>query len=67
MVLNAIRNATFKNPFALWGLGLGFAGPLLVLVVPPIRDATGFVSPTDPPTGYPLPKRERRPTSGYED
>ncbi|KAJ1664645.1 hypothetical protein EV178_003889 [Coemansia sp. RSA 1646] len=67
MVLNALRDATFKNPFAIWGLGLGFLGPLLVVVVPPIRDATGFVSPKAIPQHYPLPQRERRPTQGYED
>ncbi|KAJ2620466.1 n19m, NADH-ubiquinone oxidoreductase 9.5 kDa subunit [Coemansia spiralis] len=66
-MISAIRNATFKNPFATWGLALGFGGPLLVLVVPPIRYALGYVPPAPLPESYPLPQRARRPTFGYED
>ncbi|KAJ2845250.1 hypothetical protein GGI22_006616, partial [Coemansia erecta] len=62
MVFNAIRTATFSNPFITWGLGLGFLGPLLIIVVPPIRDATGFVAPKAIPQHYPLPRRERHAT-----
>ncbi|PIA17745.1 hypothetical protein COEREDRAFT_7331 [Coemansia reversa NRRL 1564] len=67
MIFNAIRKATFEQPFAVWGLALGFAGPALVLIVPPIRDYMGFVAPMSIPESYPLPNRPRRPTIGYED
>ncbi|KAI8321255.1 hypothetical protein GQ54DRAFT_334192 [Martensiomyces pterosporus] len=67
MFVNAIRKATFEYPFAVWGLGLGFAGPLLVLTVPPVRKALGFVAPKAVPESYPLPKRARRATPGFED
>ncbi|KAJ2372608.1 hypothetical protein IW150_004034 [Coemansia sp. RSA 2607] len=67
MIVNAIRKATFEHPFAVWGLALGFTGPLLVLTVPPIRDAMGYQAPNAIPESYPLPKRARRPTTGFED
>ncbi|KAI9480188.1 hypothetical protein BX667DRAFT_513981 [Coemansia mojavensis] len=67
MIVNLLRKATFSQPFAVWGLGLGFAGPLLVLVVPPIQKSLGYVAPAAVPQSYPLPQRERRPTHGYED
>ncbi|KAI7820727.1 hypothetical protein BX661DRAFT_69666 [Kickxella alabastrina] len=46
MVFNAIRKATFDQPFAVWGLALGFTGPLLMLTVPPLRQKLGYQAPT---------------------
>ncbi|KAJ2701444.1 n19m, NADH-ubiquinone oxidoreductase 9.5 kDa subunit [Coemansia sp. IMI 209128] len=67
MIVNAIRKATFEHPFAVWGLALGFTGPILVLAAAPIRRAVGFVAPMAIPESYPLPNRPRRATPGFED
>ncbi|KAJ2315592.1 n19m, NADH-ubiquinone oxidoreductase 9.5 kDa subunit [Coemansia sp. RSA 2705] len=67
MVWNALRKATFSQPFAVWGLALGFTGPFLVLTVPPIRRSLGFEAPYAVPESYPLPNRPRRATQGFED
>ncbi|KAJ2723927.1 n19m, NADH-ubiquinone oxidoreductase 9.5 kDa subunit [Coemansia sp. Benny D115] len=67
MIVNALRKATFEYPFAVWGLALGFTGPLLVLTVPPLRKAVGYKAPMAVPESYPLPNRARRPTVGFED
>ncbi|KAI7818190.1 hypothetical protein BX661DRAFT_191917 [Kickxella alabastrina] len=67
MVFNAIRKATFDQPFAVWGLALGFTGPLLMLTVPPLRQKLGYQAPNAIPENYPLPNRARRATSGFED
>lgn len=53
MIFQSLRKITFENPFAVWGLGLGFGGPLLVLVVPPIRRALGYKAPKAIPEKYP--------------
>ncbi|KAJ2177162.1 hypothetical protein GGF45_003386, partial [Coemansia sp. RSA 551] len=53
MILNAFRKATYEYPFAVWGMGLGLTGPLLVLIVPPIRRYMGYVPPYAVPNSYP--------------
>ncbi|KAJ1856314.1 n19m, NADH-ubiquinone oxidoreductase 9.5 kDa subunit [Coemansia sp. RSA 720] len=67
MIVNAFRKATYEYPFAVWGMALGLTGPLLVLIVPPIRRYMGYVPPYAVPNSYPLPRRARRVTEGFED
>ncbi|KAJ2716880.1 n19m, NADH-ubiquinone oxidoreductase 9.5 kDa subunit [Coemansia spiralis] len=66
-LLNSLRKATYEYPFAVWGVALGVSGPLLVLIGTPIREALGYKGHLAYPEAYPLPKRARRPTVGFED
>ncbi|KAJ2779503.1 n19m, NADH-ubiquinone oxidoreductase 9.5 kDa subunit [Coemansia javaensis] len=66
-IISAVRKAAFEHPFAVWGLALGFAGPILVVTVPPVMRRFGYNGHKAIPQSYPLPNRARRPTHGFED
>ncbi|KAG9301947.1 hypothetical protein G9A89_020991 [Geosiphon pyriformis] len=61
------RQFAHEKPTYFWSLLVGTAGPLAVLIVPPIQKRIGHVRPERPPITYPMPQRPRRPTYGYED
>ncbi|EJD05398.1 uncharacterized protein FOMMEDRAFT_79757 [Fomitiporia mediterranea MF3/22] len=62
-----LQRQAHENPVILWSCVFGLAGPVLAVAVPPIRKSLGWKPTPEIPTSYPLPKRPRRPVSGYED
>ncbi|WVR04369.1 hypothetical protein IAU60_001371 [Kwoniella sp. DSM 27419] len=56
-----------ESPVIFWSLAIGFAGPAMVLVVPPVRKAFGYKQAERIPTTFPVPNRPRQAVSGYED
>ncbi|WWC59125.1 uncharacterized protein I303_101673 [Kwoniella dejecticola CBS 10117] len=56
-----------ESPVIFWSLAIGFAGPIMVLTVPPIRKSFGYKQAERIPTTFPVPNRPRRAVSGYED
>ncbi|WVN88719.1 uncharacterized protein L203_103932 [Cryptococcus depauperatus CBS 7841] len=57
-----------ESPVIFWSLLLGFAGPVMVMTVPPIRRRWfGYKTPEPIPSTYPVPDRPRRKVTGYED
>ncbi|RHZ56361.1 hypothetical protein Glove_402g35 [Diversispora epigaea] len=66
--LSTLRYLAAEYPVYVWSIGLGALGPLMVLIVPPIRKHYfGYKKIPLPPITYPLPKRPRNPPAGYED
>ncbi|KAG9117713.1 hypothetical protein FRC07_007320 [Ceratobasidium sp. 392] len=66
--LRYLRHQAHENPTIVWSLAVGAAGPLAVVVVPPIRKRVfGWVPDEKIPTTYPLPQRTRAAVSGYDD
>ncbi|KAK9900083.1 hypothetical protein P389DRAFT_165224 [Cystobasidium minutum MCA 4210] len=63
-----VQRQAHENPVITYAIAVGAAGPLAVLIVPPVRRSLGYVSPPRPPTTFPLPRRERDANlSGYDD
>ncbi|KAG0056862.1 hypothetical protein BGZ83_003156 [Gryganskiella cystojenkinii] len=67
MVFAYIRRQAHESPYIFTSFVVAAIGPALVVAVPPIRKAQGYVSPARIPETYPLPQRARTPPSGYED
>ncbi|KZO91937.1 hypothetical protein CALVIDRAFT_488242, partial [Calocera viscosa TUFC12733] len=61
------QRTAHESPVYFYSLLLGSMGPVLLITVPPIRRRMGIVKPEEPPRTFPLPKRPRRPTVGFED
>ncbi|KAF8509877.1 hypothetical protein BU17DRAFT_55867 [Hysterangium stoloniferum] len=61
------RELAHDKPVIFWSLCMGLLSPVLLIGVPPIRAKMGYVSPAEVPMSYPVPKRQRRPVTGYED
>ncbi|KAJ7104142.1 hypothetical protein B0H15DRAFT_766306, partial [Mycena belliarum] len=56
-----------ENPVLFYSCVIGGIGPVMLLVVPPIRARLGY-KPAEPiPLSYPVPNRRRRQVHGYED
>ncbi|RXW25547.1 hypothetical protein EST38_g316 [Candolleomyces aberdarensis] len=62
-----LQRQAHENPVIFYSCVIGGIGPVLALVVPPIREHFGYVPPPTIPNGYPVPNRPRRPVQGYED
>ncbi|MBW0546533.1 hypothetical protein O181_086248 [Austropuccinia psidii MF-1] len=73
-----LQHQAHENPAIFWSLAIGFAGPVLLAVVPPVRrNYFGYVPPEQIPMSYPLckdalmflvPQRPRdKNLSGYDD
>ncbi|KAK7696404.1 hypothetical protein QCA50_001060 [Cerrena zonata] len=62
-----LQKQAHEQPVIFYSCVIGFAGPIMVITVPPIRKRFGW-KPAEPiPTTYPIPNRPRRPLQGYED
>ncbi|KZT55573.1 hypothetical protein CALCODRAFT_484667 [Calocera cornea HHB12733] len=61
-----IQRSAHEKPVYFWSCIIGAAGPIMLIVVPPIRRKY-YVKPEDPPFTYPIPQRARKPTVGFED
>ncbi|KAG8763615.1 hypothetical protein FRC11_000225 [Ceratobasidium sp. 423] len=61
------RRQAHENPTIVWSIAIGAAGPLAVIVVPPVRRRFGWVPDERIPTSYPLPNRQRTSVTGYDD
>ncbi|KAG5518026.1 hypothetical protein PMAC_003210 [Pneumocystis sp. 'macacae'] len=67
---NSIKYAKWaaqERPHLFYSFCLGSLGPIIFLIVPPIRKRLGYVSPEPIPKTYPLPKRKRETLEGYDD
>ncbi|WFD36804.1 n19m, NADH-ubiquinone oxidoreductase 9.5 kDa subunit [Malassezia cuniculi] len=64
---NYLRYAIHDQPVIFWAIVIGVSGPAMVVTVPRIRANFGWVPPEPIPITYPLPNRERKPVSGYDD
>ncbi|KAJ2917383.1 hypothetical protein MD484_g2964, partial [Candolleomyces efflorescens] len=62
-----LQRQAHENPVIFYSCVIGGIGPVIALVVPPIRERFGYVPPPPIPNGYPVPNRARRPVQGYED
>ncbi|KAF8752872.1 Nuclear/nucleolar GTPase 2 [Rhizoctonia solani] len=62
-----LRHQAHENPTIVWSIAIGAAGPLAVVVVPPVRRRFGWVPDERIPTSYPLPNRARSTVTGYDD
>ncbi|CAD6582540.1 MAG: hypothetical protein CYPHOPRED_002059 [Cyphobasidiales sp. Tagirdzhanova-0007] len=64
-----MQRQAHENPAIFYSILVGAAGPIAVIVVPPIRKTYfGWTPPPRPPTTYPLPNRKRDSNlSGYDD
>ncbi|KZT65713.1 hypothetical protein DAEQUDRAFT_814109 [Daedalea quercina L-15889] len=62
-----LQRQAHEQPVIFYSCVLGLIGPVMLVTVPPIREAFGYKSPERVPTTYPLPNRPRRPVQGYED
>ncbi|KAL1740201.1 putative NADH-ubiquinone oxidoreductase 9.5 kDa subunit [Schizophyllum fasciatum] len=58
--VRAMQYYAHEKPALFYALAIGAAGPALIITVPPLRKAYGYVPPELPPTSYPLPSRPRR-------
>ncbi|KAJ9095277.1 hypothetical protein QFC21_005643 [Naganishia friedmannii] len=56
-----------EQPVIFYSLAIGSVGPLMALVVPPIRKSMGWRPAERVPTTYPVPNRPRKAVVGYED
>ncbi|WVQ82173.1 hypothetical protein IAT38_004301 [Cryptococcus sp. DSM 104549] len=67
-VYRSLQRFAHEKPIIMWSLIVGFSGPLMVLVVPPVRKSLfGYKIPEPIPKTYPLPNRPREAVTGYED
>ncbi|KAG7089594.1 hypothetical protein E1B28_011261 [Marasmius oreades] len=64
---NFMFRMAHEKPAIFYSCVVGAIGPVLVAVVPPIRESFGYLPAEMPPTTYPLPKLPRRPVTGYDD
>ncbi|KAF5342500.1 hypothetical protein D9611_001528 [Ephemerocybe angulata] len=62
-----LQRQAHENPVLFYSCIIGAVGPVLALVVPPVRAHFGYVPPPPLPMGYPVPNRARRAVTGYED
>ncbi|TFK51234.1 hypothetical protein OE88DRAFT_1659080 [Heliocybe sulcata] len=62
-----LQRQAHENPVIFFSCVLGAIGPVMLVVVPPIRAKLGYVAPPQIPISYPIPNRPRRPVEGYED
>jgi len=66
-IFRTFQRLAHEQPVYFYATALGLLGPVMLIVVPPIRRKMGYVKPEPAPYSYPLPQRPRRPTTGYED
>ncbi|CCJ31560.1 unnamed protein product [Pneumocystis jirovecii] len=62
-----VKWAAEERPHLFYSFCLGSLGPIIFLIVPPIRKSLGYVPPEPIPKTYPLPKRKRETLKGYDD
>ncbi|KAF9066624.1 hypothetical protein BDP27DRAFT_1227132 [Rhodocollybia butyracea] len=62
---NFMYRTAHEKPAIFYSVILGTIGPVMVVVIPPIREHFGYVPPPEIPSSYPC--EPRRPISGYED
>ncbi|CAL1701710.1 unnamed protein product [Somion occarium] len=62
-----LQKQAHEQPVIFYSCVLGVIGPVMVVVVPPIRKKFGWRKPEEIPTSYPIPNRPRRPVQGYDD
>ncbi|KAI4759025.1 hypothetical protein E4T52_08744 [Aureobasidium sp. EXF-3400] len=62
-----IKWAARNKPAIFWSIVVGSVGPVMALVVPPMRARFGDGPRPQIPLTYPIPKGPRSPPSGYED
>ncbi|KAG9597480.1 hypothetical protein KCU77_g5904, partial [Aureobasidium melanogenum] len=62
-----VKWAARNKPAIFWSIVVGSVGPVMALVVPPIRARFGDGPRPQIPLTYPIPKGPRNPPSGYED
>ncbi|KAK4624714.1 NADH-ubiquinone oxidoreductase [Fulvia fulva] len=55
------------KPAIVWSIALGSLGPVVMVVVPPIRTYFGDGPRQQIPLSYPIPKGPRKTLSGYDD
>ncbi|KAL1586241.1 hypothetical protein WHR41_05371 [Cladosporium halotolerans] len=59
--------AARNKPAILWSLAIGSCGPLIVAVVPALRERFGDPNRQQIPLTYPVPKGPRQIPQGYDD
>ncbi|CCA67128.1 hypothetical protein PIIN_00962 [Serendipita indica DSM 11827] len=62
-----LRRSAHESPVYFYSLVIGFTGPAILAIVPPIRKRMGYELAEAVPTTYPVPKRERRSVSSEFD
>ncbi|KAG6156659.1 hypothetical protein E4U35_001969 [Claviceps purpurea] len=65
--LRYCRWASRERPALYWSVIIGLAGPVVMVVVPPVRRYFGDVDPAPVPLTYPVPTGPRKQLSGYDD
>ncbi|KAG4303938.1 hypothetical protein PORY_002682 [Pneumocystis oryctolagi] len=61
------KSVAQEKPHLFYSFCLGSLGPIIFLIVPPIRKKLGYIPPEPIPKVYPLPKRKREIITGYDD
>ncbi|PPQ85381.1 hypothetical protein CVT25_006412 [Psilocybe cyanescens] len=62
-----LQRQAHENPVIFYSVVIGAIGPVMAVVIPPIRENMGYKHAEMIPATYPVPNRPRRPTVGYED
>ncbi|KAJ7475866.1 hypothetical protein FB451DRAFT_1132532 [Mycena latifolia] len=62
-----LQRHAHESPVLFYSCVIGAIGPVLLVVVPPVRQRMGYKYPEPIPLSYPVPNRPRRPVHGYED
>ncbi|KAH9481739.1 NADH-ubiquinone oxidoreductase 9.5 kDa subunit [Psilocybe cubensis] len=62
-----LQRQAHESPVIFYSVVIGAIGPVMAVVVPPIRESMGYKRAEMIPSTYPIPNRPRRPTVGYED
>ncbi|KAF8149956.1 hypothetical protein B0H34DRAFT_667311 [Crassisporium funariophilum] len=62
-----LQRQAHENPVIFYSIVIGSIGPVMAIVVPPIRESFGYRPAEMVPTTYPVPNRSRRTVQGYED
>ncbi|KAI9902824.1 hypothetical protein N3K66_002176 [Trichothecium roseum] len=65
--LKYCRWASRERPALFWSVAIGFAAPVMIPVVRPIRFYLGDFDPAPVPTTYPVPTGPRKQLTGYDD
>ncbi|KAF8862791.1 hypothetical protein BDZ45DRAFT_712730 [Acephala macrosclerotiorum] len=65
--LRYMRWAAIEKPAIFYSLIIGSMGPVVVVVVPPIRRMLGDSERPKIPLTYPIPTTPRKSLSGYDD